>query len=111
MRASCSPQLSHFSLFIRNPCRYHNEFVCRSEFADDYDLTSIDSPPTDHILPFPSCLITLPLYDFSGEDRSLHVKYGQCIFIQFIQGVERHNVPAFTDSRPETFKDSWVQRV
>ena len=103
--------MSHVSLFIVRPRRYHNEFVCRSQLANDYYLASIDGLPADQVLPFPSCLISLPLYDFSSENCPLHVKYGQCIFIKFIQGMKRHNIPAFADSRSETVKNSRVQRL
>ena len=92
-----------------NPRRYHNEFVSGARLADDHDLASIDGPPADQILPFSGRLITLPLYDFSSENRPLHVEYGQCVFVKFIQGMERDDIPAFTDSRSETFKDSRVQ--
>jgi hypothetical protein len=67
-----------------NPRRYHNEFVCRSQLANDHDLTSIYGTPADQVLPFSGRLITLPLYDFSSENRPLHVECGQCIFVKFI---------------------------
>lgn len=92
-----------------NPRRYHNEFVCRPQLANDHDLTSIDGTPADQVFPLSGCLITLSLYDFSSENRPLYVERGQCIFVKFIQGMERDDVPAFTDSRSETFKDSRVQ--
>ena len=57
------------------------------------------------------CLIMLSLYDLSSENRSLHVKHGQCVFIHLVQGVKRDDIPALTDSRSEAFKYSRVQRI
>ena len=77
MRAACSPQLSHFSLFIINPRCYYHESVCISQLAGNHYLSSINGTPSDQVLPFPCCSITLPLYDFSSKNRPLQVKYGQ----------------------------------
>ena len=76
MRAACSPHVSHFSLLIINPHCYYHESVYISQLTDDHYLSPINGTPSDHILPFPCCSITLAFYDFSSENRPLHVKYG-----------------------------------
>ena len=35
----------------------------------------------------------------------------KCVFIQLIQGMQRDNIPALTDSIPQAFKDSRVQGI
>ena len=67
-----------------NPRRYHNQFVCGFQLANDHDLTSIYGAPADQILPLSDRLIPLPLYDFSRGNRPLHVECGPSIFIKFI---------------------------
>ena len=111
MRAACSPHVSHFSLFIINPHCYDHESVYISQLTDDHYLSPINGMPSDQVLPFPRCSITLAFYDFSREYRPLYVKYGQCVFIHLIQGMQRDNIPTLTDSRSQAFKDSRVQRV
>ena len=93
------------------PCCYYNEVVCRSQFADDHHLAPINGIPSHQVLPFPSCPVTLPLHDFSSENRPFQVKYGQRVFIHLIQGMECDNIPALMDSGSEALKDSRVQRI